>query len=611
MKQFRIATMALLLALSCGLSLAQSFDMKGKNHPRLLLGSGEEAKIKKNLQVSAELHVVDRKIMEFADEAVAEDPQPYKKQGKRLLYVCQRYLRNFYSLGYAYRMTHERKYVDAAIKHLKSACTFQDWNSSHFLDVGEMTMAVSIAYDWFYDQLPTDVRNLAEQAIEHKGLEEALTGKNKGWYKSGNNWNQVCNAGMVFGAIAIGDKIPAKAQQIIDNYYQSIALPLKQYEPDGAYPEGFLYWEYGTGFNVMLNCALENIGLTPRGNEGAFLKSAQFYFHMAAPSGMAYNYSDGGSQHQLSMPLDVSMFYFAAKQGDTSLLWNEMQHIRPSLAEKDISTKNMFCRLLPAILIYTKNLDMASVPVPTQKTWSGDGTTPVYVTRSAWGDPNAAFLGVKGGSASTSHAHMDMGSFVYEVNGVRWAIDPGNDEYFVIENAGIDLWNGAQDSERWKLLRYGSKCHNMLTLNGADIKVSGKAEITRRIDEPNRRGAVLDLTSGYDNVKSVARTICLVNESGLQIDDRLLATADTPLKWTMMTEKATSAQIVGKDKILLTNQGRKVELTVSASVPFTLDSWTVKATTPYEDLDARAVGFNAQAEAGREVTFTVRLSPVK
>jgi len=37
------------------------------------------------------------------------------------------------------------------------------------------------------------------------------------------------------------------------------------------------------------------------------------------------------------------------------------------------------------------------------------------------GDAGAAFVGFKGGDNAASHAHLDLGEFVYDAGGVRWA----------------------------------------------------------------------------------------------------------------------------------------------------------------------------------------------
>jgi hypothetical protein len=45
------------------------------------------------------------------------------------------------------------------------------------------------------------------------------------------------------------------------------------------------------------------------------------------------------------------------------------------------------------------------------------------VLRSGWDDPRATFVGIKAGRADDSHAHMDIGSFMLESDGARWAVD--------------------------------------------------------------------------------------------------------------------------------------------------------------------------------------------
>ena len=48
---------------------------------------------------------------------------------------------------------------------MNTVCAFKDWNHSHFLDVGEMAMAVSIGYDWLYDELSEETKANARAAL--------------------------------------------------------------------------------------------------------------------------------------------------------------------------------------------------------------------------------------------------------------------------------------------------------------------------------------------------------------------------------------------------------------------------------------------------------------
>ena len=64
---------------------------------------------------------------------------------------------------------------------------------------------------------------------------------------------------MTYGAMAIYEDQPELAKQIINRAIDAIVLPMKDYGPDGAYPEGYGYWGYGTSFNVMFISAVEKL----------------------------------------------------------------------------------------------------------------------------------------------------------------------------------------------------------------------------------------------------------------------------------------------------------------------------------------------------------------
>lgn len=103
-------------------------------------------------------------------------------------------------------------------------------------------MAAAIGYDWLYDQLSEESRNTIKEAILKKRLEPSLNTKHNNWLKALHNWDQVCNAGMAYGAMAIYEDQPLIARQIINRAIETIALPMKDYAPDGVYPEGYGYW---------------------------------------------------------------------------------------------------------------------------------------------------------------------------------------------------------------------------------------------------------------------------------------------------------------------------------------------------------------------------------
>jgi hypothetical protein len=162
----------------------------------------------------------------------------------------------------------------------------------------------------------------------------------------------------------------------------------------------------------------------------------------------------------------------------------------------------------------------------------------VYL-RSAWGDPRALFVGFKGGDNHVSHAHLDLGSFVFDALGQRWAIDVGPDDY---NRPGY-----FSKTQRWTFYRCRAEGNNCLLINPGqepDQSVTATADVTQFDSEPTRAGAVVDLTHAYEKqgAASVRRGFALTdNRTRLLIQDEVrAASADKPLDyWWFMHTDAT------------------------------------------------------------------------
>ena len=170
------------------------------NHPRILLLPGEEASIQKAIANDATWRKVHQIILLACEGAMTQPPVERIQIGRRLLDKSRECLGRVFYLSYAWRMTREEKYLKRAEKELLAVSAFSDWNPSHFLDVAEMTMAAAIGYDWLYSALAESSRTRIKEAILEKGIRPSFNSRHNNWLKAPHNWNQVCNAGMTFGA---------------------------------------------------------------------------------------------------------------------------------------------------------------------------------------------------------------------------------------------------------------------------------------------------------------------------------------------------------------------------------------------------------------------------
>ena len=596
---------AALLTLSAGNALAQADLSRLADHPRLLLPKGAEKKLLKQINRDAVWKEIHTATLGEADRIITLPVNERIKTGMRLLAVSRENLRRIFILSYAYRMTGQEKYLVRAEQELLKAASFSDWNPSHFLDVGEMTMALGVGYDWLYPALSEASRRTIREAIVEKGFKPSYDTAYNWFVDAEHNWNQVCNGGLAFGAIAVAESEPEWAQKIIDRAIDKVRLPMRHYAPDGAYPEGPGYWGYGTLFNVLLIGGLESTFGTDYGlsQMPGFMQTGTYEMQMVSPLIKHFNYMDNSYEPESSS----APFWFYSKTQDPSVLCQQV-----SILQRDTAKKYLKDRVLPAMLIWGAGAPMEKAVAPQETFWAGRGNTPVCVMRSGWGDPNARFVGVKLGSPSINHGHMDVGSFVFEADGVRWAIDLGSEDYNTTETRGVDLWNMAQQSQRWDVFRYNNRSHNTLTFNDKLQRVNGSAQIIESDSATARRFVKTDLTPVYaGQVDKVERTISLVDNDYLLIEDEITAGKNyTRMRWTLMTR--ATPKILSDNTVMLEQDGKRCLLKIESETPIV---WRFEKTPTVNTFDSpnpdvTMVVFDTDLKRGETQYVRAQLTPM-
>ena len=578
-------------------------DLSKAGHPRILLLKGEEQQIKDLISSDKTWEKMHFAIIEKSTSIIGKPVLERKMIGRRLLSTSSKALLRIFYLSYSYRMTDNEKYLKRAEEELLAISRFEDWNPSHFLDVAEMTMAAAIGYDWLYENLAESTRMEVKSAIVTKGLAPSKESKYTWWLKSDNNWNQVCNAGMVYGALAIQEDNPELAKEIIDRAFETITLPMKAYQPDGNYPEGYGYWGYGTTFNVLFLSAAEKALGADRGLSATpgFLKTASFMRQMITPTGGNFTFSDCGT----GTNLNPAMFWFAEKTNDPSVLWSEKRFL-----ERNDYSKFTGIRYLPAIMIWAKNIPLENIEEPAGKFWVGQGANPVAMMRSGWTDPRALYLGFKAGSPSVNHGHMDVGSFIMEADNRRWATDLGRQSYESLESLGMHIFGKSQDAERWTIFRMNTFSHNVLIVDDQQQRVDGYAKIDRYSEDENFMFSISDISSVYNGqLKSVKRGVALKALKYTIIRDEFETLGKTTkIRWQMVTHANVE---LGNKEATLTDNGKILKLKVMGSGNLVMKTWSTAPTNNYdaENPGTILVGFECEIPANTKESFEVIMIP--
>ncbi len=508
--------------------------------------------------------------------------------GLRLLATSRKVLDKAKTLGLLYRLTGDESYAEDLWINLEAAGNFPDWNPKHYLDVGEMTAAFAIAYDWLYDYWTDDRRHFLEQCIQDKGLVPAMGyyAKGKGeWVTVSNNWNAVCNGGMILGALAIGRVNPELAGGVVSSALWGLESMMGGFAPDGAWHESSEYWKYTMSYFAMAMEAIEST----LGTDYGFMRAkgldntGESILYATGPQG-AFNIHDATSAN-VSGP---EFFWLAGKLGKPELgkariegmdaygfssepfdlLWYD-----PSYEEGDKEDL-----LFDA---YFRNLEAA---------YFHDG----------FNDKQAAFAGLHGGGNSVNHGHLDAGQFIYDALGVRWFADLGGDDYNMPEYFG---------AKRWEYYRLRAEGHNTLVINPggeADQVVASTSKIVDFQSNDDAAGyAIVDMTPAYapQGISMKRGLLFRRGDGGMTIRDELTLEEPSEIYWFAHTMADIE---LGEDKksAILSEKGVSIYVGLDTDV-----SGAEFSVTPAEPLPS-SPNYEGQGDNGKYSKLTIHANNV-
>jgi len=521
-----------------------------------------------------------------------------------MLDVLRDFLRRINMLGLTYLIERDPTMLERIDQELLAVCAFKDWNPKVYLDTAEMSMGVALALDWTLDKLPASTIAIAKTALIEKGIypswpEHGGDINHAWWVDHYNNWNQVCNGGMIAAAISIADQNPELAVKTIRRAMNGIPEVLAEnYIPDGVCPEGVMYWQYATSYAVLTVSLLETSFGSDFGYETypGFMESATYRLMCGnTPSGLAYNYAD--CRDMSWNEGDIILAWFASRTGK-SMYWNTKPFLKPA---SEIKPSYLTGAALAWMCQYQER---SNQPPPTH--WIGTGDTPVAVFTGT-GEDRDYYFAAKGGCGAVSHGNMDAGSFIFELDGVRWSIDQGIQDYMIGEK-GFDLWRQHQTSARWDLLTKNNFGHSTLSADDKHHRVNGYVRVnSNQLGEHPR--VTFDMGPAFgEQMKSATRTFTKDDRRSLLITDQLQAQPSTrSVTWQMITLAEVEITSTGAT---LRQDGKSLEL-INLS-HHSLDFQVIPLDPPPHPLDKRVKGLKRielkiPLTAGDQQPFEVKI----
>ena len=168
------------------------------------------------------------------------------------------------------------------------------------------------------------------------------------------------------------------------------------------------------------------------------------------------------------------------------------------------------------------------------------------------------FLSLHAATSVIGHSHLDAGTFVLDMQGIRWAEDLGYDDYNL-----PGYWDA---TARFNYYRTRPEGHNTLVINpsiddyGQDLNAFTK--VTTFSSQSNAVYSIADLSTAYvKNVTSLLRGYRLTDNRGaVEIRDEMnLKTPNSQIYWFMHFKDDITYSING-NTVTLTKNGKSTRI---------------------------------------------------
>ncbi|NOU65476.1 hypothetical protein GC096_15685 [Paenibacillus sp. LMG 31461] len=464
-------------------------------------------------------------------------------------------------LSMAFQIERERKYLDRLWLEIQNTASYPTWKPESFLSVAEMLQAYAVAYDWNYYDWTEEQRKLIVDTMLDKGLTygvDRYNGKSQGgtrFTEVTHNWNVVCNGGLMIAALAIANEYPDVAEFVLEKGTENIKKGLTAYAPLGAYPEGAMYWAYGTNYLTYTMAAFETAfeANFPRPEKyklyeaPGVAKAPEFPIYLAGMTG-SFNYGDS-SIGKVNSP---TMMWFAEKFNKPQYAWYYLRNQEAAEDSASVTSRGT----VYALLWYNSAYRSITESFPLDKAYQNPNGTNSVLMRSSWQDTNGVYAGLKGGYNRENHSSLSIGTFILEAEGQRWA---------TMRGAGNYDWPNYNDLTGGRFQYYNNRAEgqNTLVINpakgGVDQDINATGTVVDYQSNSTEAFGIMDMSQAYArDVTSARRGMRLYDgRSKVLVQDEITSTLASDVWWFMHT--AASIQIANHGKsVLLTQNGKRM-----------------------------------------------------
>jgi hypothetical protein len=443
---------------------------------------------------------------------------------------------------------------------------------------------MGIGYDWLFDYLDEAEKLQIRRAIVKHGLAEGILAfqrkhVNEDWWVDRvHNINQVCSGGMSLASLAIAEDNPDTAQLILEGALGSVPKAMEGYLPDGAWKEGPTYWAYGTTYNGLFMAALRSALDTVfqmdqvSGYDGLG-KSGAYHIHTVGPTNLYYNFGDS----KTTLYYSPVLFWLSREFNQPGYAWFERNiclNDLPRMRKGGLMNDDTLDRFLALLVVWYSSAgqDLTNEDFSLDATFSGEDVA-LGAFHSEW-SRDAIYFGFKGGKPHASHSQMDIGSFVMDAKGERWAMDLGYGD-----NKQPGFFDYANN--RWTFFRNSNYSHNTLVFFNYLQNKDAFVPISEFYSDTDWAYATIDMTESYNVFASQCiREYWFPGRTSIEITDKItLKTPYIDIRWAMVTPAEI---LLNGNEALLRQNGKEFKVTLLEPANAVFEELSTKPPKPGE-----------------------------
>ena len=470
----------------------------------------------------------------------------------------------------------DQSYITRAIMELDNLLSVQTWYVNDFLDTSATVMSIGVCYDWLYDYLSQQQRDMAVWTIKTYALDIITSYYNDpspenvaairaqcnntviAFGRGAFNHNIYNNSFLALAALAIADVDPEYSAYIISNALYNVEAFLEKSEPDGGFTECSGYWRMSAEPLAKMYSGLESVFGTMYGYEYSigFKKTAHWPIYIQGTNGVLV----WGDTYQDTFMEDEILFFYAKKSNDYNLL--------SEVVKREITG-------VYTLFWYEEGM-LDNLPASQFEKDKLFRNVDAVIMRDTWEGNQEIFAGMQVGKANRGHGDASSGMFGLDALGERFVTVPGRIDYSL-----PGYWHYNQTGGRWNYYARRTEGNNALVINPS-LDPGQLVDVVPTIEgyESGEGSAYAwtDLTEVYSReVSSYKRGIKLFdNRTRFVVQDEATMNQPSDVHWSFNTPAEIDV-LAGGTSAMLTIGDKRVLVRASCNVNFT---FSTSAATP-------------------------------